>query len=94
MDLRVDLRLNGERRIVGIMKGYDQFMNIVLDEAIEIRAHRPGPQVKDEEQKEGIAQTAPTTGTVAENDVQKRKLGTIVIRGSSIVLWENIDKVQ
>ena len=37
MDLRVDLRLNGERRVVGIMKGYDQFMNIVLDEAIEIR---------------------------------------------------------
>jgi len=36
MDLRVDLRINGERRIAGILKGYDQFMNIVLDEAIEI----------------------------------------------------------
>lgn len=36
MDLRVDLRMNGERRIAGIMKGYDQYMNIVLDEAIEI----------------------------------------------------------
>ncbi len=23
MDLRVDLRLNGERRVAGIMKGYD-----------------------------------------------------------------------
>jgi small nuclear ribonucleoprotein G len=23
MDLRVDLRLNGERRIAGILKGYD-----------------------------------------------------------------------
>lgn len=38
MDLRVDLRLNGERRVEGIIKGYDQIMNIVLDEAIEIRS--------------------------------------------------------
>ncbi len=67
MDLRVDLRLNGERRVAGIMKGYDQFMNVVLDEAIEIRQG---------------------------NKVEKRNLGTIVIRGQSIVLWENIDKVQ
>jgi small nuclear ribonucleoprotein G len=36
MDLRVDLRINGERRIAGKLKGYDQFMNIVLDEAIEL----------------------------------------------------------
>ncbi len=67
MDLRVDLRLNGERRVAGIMKGYDQFMNVVLDDAIEIRQG---------------------------NKVEKRNLGTIVIRGQSIVLWENIDKVQ
>ena len=36
MDLRVDLRLNGDRRVAGILKGYDQFLNVVLDEAIEI----------------------------------------------------------
>ena len=73
MDLRVDLRINGERRIAGILKGYDQFMNIVLDEAIEIT------QKKD--------------ATGKKEDV-KRQLGTLVIRGSSIVLWENIDKVE
>lgn len=72
MDLRVDLRLNGERRIAGKLKGYDQFMNIVLDEAIEIL------QNKNEKASE----------------VKKRNLGTIVIRGQSIVLWENIDKVE
>jgi small nuclear ribonucleoprotein G len=72
MDLRVDLKLNGERRVVGIMKGYDQFMNIVLDEAIEIKQGKQSSAVNPE----------------------KRNLGTIVIRGSSIVLWENIDKVQ
>ena len=40
MDLRVDLRMNGDRRIAGIMKGYDQYMNIVLDEAIEISKNK------------------------------------------------------
>lgn len=64
MDLRVDLRLNANRHIAGVLKGYDQFLNIVLDNAIEIVS-------KDE----------------------KRELGTIVIRGNSVVMWENLDKV-
>lgn len=74
MDLRIDLRLNGERRIAGKLKGYDQFMNIVLDEAIDIMMQ----QNKQTKQKE----------------VKKRNLGTIVVRGQSVVLWENIDKVE
>lgn len=44
MDLRVDLRLNGDRRVAGILKGYDQFLNIVLDEAIEIISQKQGGQ--------------------------------------------------
>jgi small nuclear ribonucleoprotein G len=36
MDLQVDLHLNGDRRVTGILKGYDPFMNIVLDEAWSI----------------------------------------------------------
>ena len=78
MDLRVDLRLNADRRIAGIMKGYDQYMNIVLDEAIEI--------------------TKTTSGTAKNNNnapaEQNRDLGMIVIRGASVQLWENLDKVQ
>ncbi|CDW88607.1 small nuclear ribonucleoprotein [Stylonychia lemnae] len=64
MDLRVDLRLNCNRHVAGVLKGYDQFLNIVLDNAIEIIS-------KDE----------------------KRELGTVVIRGNSVILWENLDKV-
>jgi len=70
MDLRVDLRLNAGRHVAGVLKGYDQFLNIVLDNAIEI--------------KEGKSGQAP----------EKRELGTIVIRGNSVVMWENLDKVQ
>lgn len=64
MDLRVDLRLNAGRHVAGVLKGYDQFLNIVMDNAIEITG-------KDE----------------------RRNLGTVVIRGNSILMWECLDKV-
>lgn len=65
LDKRLDIRLNANRHVAGILKGYDQFMNIVLDSSIEI--------ISKEE---------------------KRDLGTIVIRGNSIVLWECLDKIN
>ena len=42
MDLRVDLRLNANRHVAGVLKGYDQFLNIVLDNAIEIKESKGG----------------------------------------------------
>jgi small nuclear ribonucleoprotein G len=36
MDRRISLQINGNRRIVGVLKGYDVFMNIVVDEATDI----------------------------------------------------------
>ena len=33
MDQQVEVHLNADRRVVGVLKGYDPFMNIVLDEA-------------------------------------------------------------
>lgn len=35
MDKRLLLLINANRRVSGILRGYDPFMNIVLDEAIE-----------------------------------------------------------
>lgn len=35
MDKKISVKINGNRLITGILKGYDQFMNLVLDEAIE-----------------------------------------------------------
>jgi small nuclear ribonucleoprotein G len=54
------------------MKGYDQYMNIVLDEAIEI--------VKASSGKDAPAES-------------NRNLGMVVLRGASVQLWENLDKV-
>lgn len=35
MDKRLSLKLNGGRVVSGILRGFDPFMNVVLDESIE-----------------------------------------------------------
>ncbi|KAH7640859.1 small nuclear ribonucleoprotein G [Dermatophagoides farinae] len=36
MDKRLSLKLNGNRQVTGILRGFDPFMNLVIDEAVEI----------------------------------------------------------
>ncbi len=38
MDKRLSLGLNGNRNVEGVLRGYDQFMNIVIDESVEVQA--------------------------------------------------------
>jgi len=35
MDKRLSMKLNGGRSVNGILRGFDPFMNLVLDETIE-----------------------------------------------------------
>ncbi|XP_072177452.1 small nuclear ribonucleoprotein G-like [Diadema setosum] len=35
MDKRLSLKLNGNRRVTGVLRGFDPFMNLVIDEAVE-----------------------------------------------------------
>uniref|UniRef100_A0A7E4V530 Small nuclear ribonucleoprotein G n=1 Tax=Panagrellus redivivus TaxID=6233 RepID=A0A7E4V530_PANRE len=35
MDKQVDFKLNGSRHVSGVLRGFDPFMNIVVDEAVE-----------------------------------------------------------
>ncbi|KAI1278008.1 Small nuclear ribonucleoprotein G [Halotydeus destructor] len=35
MDKRLSLRLNGQRVVTGVLRGFDPFMNLVVDEAFE-----------------------------------------------------------
>jgi small nuclear ribonucleoprotein G len=39
MEKRLFVQLNGARKVIGILRGYDVFLNIVLDEAIEEKAN-------------------------------------------------------
>ncbi|QEU60635.1 Smx2 [Kluyveromyces lactis] len=36
MDKKLILQLNGNRKIIGILRGYDAFLNVVLDNPIQI----------------------------------------------------------
>ena len=53
------MQLNGSRKVIGVLRGYDVFLNIVLDDAVE--------------EKEGG---------------EKVRVGTVVIRGNSVVMLE------
>jgi len=35
VDKRLALRLNKNRRVSGVLRGYDQFMNVVIDNCVE-----------------------------------------------------------
>lgn len=63
LNLNVDIKLNGNRRVSGTLRGYDQLMNLVLENAAEI------------------------SGPI------KREMGTVFIRGNTVVMWECVDKV-
>jgi small nuclear ribonucleoprotein G len=45
MDKRLQVSLNGSRNLVGVLRGYDVFLNIVLEEAIEIKPNGDKVQV-------------------------------------------------
>ena len=58
------MSLNGKRKVVGILRGFDQFLNVVLEETIEV-----------------------------DSKNQTHEVGTIVIRGNSIVTMEPLEAV-
>ncbi|XP_065185292.1 probable small nuclear ribonucleoprotein G [Sycon ciliatum] len=35
MDKRISLRLNGQRAVSGVLRGFDPFMNLVIDDAFD-----------------------------------------------------------
>lgn len=39
MEKRLFVQLNGARKVIGVLRGYDVFLNIVLDEAVEEKAN-------------------------------------------------------
>ncbi|EEA06733.1 small nuclear ribonucleoprotein G, putative [Cryptosporidium muris RN66] len=64
MDKRLDIKLNGKRHIVGLLRGYDNFMNLVLENTVEVTSKG------------------------------NKEIGTVIIRGNSVVMWECLDKVH
>ena len=36
MDRKLSLKLNGNRQVTGILRGFDPFMNLVMDDCVEL----------------------------------------------------------
>ncbi|XP_047554209.1 small nuclear ribonucleoprotein G-like [Lutra lutra] len=39
MDQKLSLKLNGDRHVQGILRGFNPFMNLVIDECVEMATH-------------------------------------------------------
>ncbi|KAK9240581.1 hypothetical protein V1525DRAFT_395386 [Lipomyces kononenkoae] len=65
MDKRLFVQLNGSRKVIGVLRGYDVFLNLVLDDAVEEKAGG-----------------------------ERIRIGTIVIRGNSVVMMEALERVS
>jgi len=68
LDKTLRIKLNANRIVKGKLRGYDQFMNLVLEEAVQIYSNN-------------------------ENTTENEELGTIMIRGNSVILWECLDLI-
>lgn len=58
------MTLNGSRKVVGTLRGYDAFLNVVMEETID------------------------------ETIENSPSIGTIVLRGNSIVQFESLERVE
>ncbi|KAL7520006.1 hypothetical protein ACHAWX_004765 [Stephanocyclus meneghinianus] len=63
-DKKLKLSLNGNRKVTGTLRGYDAFLNVVLEDATSERG---------------------------EGGVEN--IGTIVIRGNSIIQFESVERI-
>ena len=61
-DKKLILSLNGNRKVVGTLRGYDAFLNVVLENA--------------------------------NHEGDEKNIGTIVIRGNSIIQFESVARVE
>jgi small nuclear ribonucleoprotein G len=89
MDKRLSLQLNGSRRVTGILRGYDPFMNVVLDDTIEevsaTEKHNIGMVVSS---------SIPTQSFSFVNLTDSFAIFSQVIRGNSIVILEALERIS
>jgi small nuclear ribonucleoprotein G len=83
MDKRLSLKLNGGRSVSGILRGFDPFMNVVVDETIE--------ECKDGT-RNAIGMVVSTIIYIGYHS-NTNLLHPQVIRGNSIIMVEALDRI-
>lgn len=94
LNKRLRIGLNAKRCVEGTLQGYDQYMNLVLEDAIQVPA--PGTGISPEqEDKRG-----PKLGTIVRGsntricrDIVDMLISLVqVVRGNSVVQVEYLEK--
>uniref|UniRef100_A0A5F5PUN8 Small nuclear ribonucleoprotein G n=1 Tax=Equus caballus TaxID=9796 RepID=A0A5F5PUN8_HORSE len=89
MDKKLSLKLNGGRHVQGILRGFDPFMNLVIDECVEMAT-------SGQQNNIGMVQIS---GKGWKNSLESldRRLPLAskfhVIRGNSIIMLEALERV-
>lgn len=78
IDKKVYVKFNGGREIVGILKGYDSTVNLVLDECIEYLKEPDNFQER----------------LLKNNKEVTRKLGIVVCRGTNITFLAPVEGIE
>lgn len=77
MNKQLSLKLNGSRRVTGRLRGFDQFMNLVLEDTIEHKTNNNNQ-----------ANTANDIESLNDQNI-----GSVVIRGNSVLMIEALEKI-
>ncbi|KAL8144268.1 hypothetical protein V2J09_017300 [Rumex salicifolius] len=86
VDKGVQVKLTGGRQVTGTLKGYDQLLNLVLDEATEYLRDADDP-LKTTDQTRRL-------GLIAVNGRKYRGKKTIISKASSSLLCKGNDEVS
>jgi len=79
MGKRLSIKLNGNRRVIGRLSGFDVFMNLVLEESVEVREARGG------------GGGGGGGGAAAAAAAEEVPLGILIVRGNSVVQMECLE---
>ncbi|PIK56579.1 hypothetical protein BSL78_06500 [Apostichopus japonicus] len=107
MDKKLLLKLNGKRQIIGVLRGFDPFMNLVIDEAVEDTREGTKNEIGMVVQQPSSTWLSKLFGTKSkkpEEFIKKSSENEVVIechclltfqvvRGNSIILLEALDRV-
>ena len=93
MDKRLFLQLNGARTVTGVLRGFDPFMNLVMDEVVD--------ETHDKEELGMVVSVQIDRWDVdgcgrsrsGRNDANSRTCIRQVIRGNSVVMLEALERI-
>ncbi|PKK85675.1 MAG: RNA-binding protein [Thermoplasmata archaeon HGW-Thermoplasmata-1] len=85
LNKKASLLLKDGRIFEGVLVGYDQYMNLVLEETDEKAFEFPEVAVVEDDDEGGAGVQHAPAAPPQKQEVLKRKLGTVILRGNNVI---------